>query len=384
MRRLLPIVVVLIFVVPLLTISRPAAGATILEYGMYTTDPGSTMVKPPGSSTKFTQDDVAAWLWFTIAIQMNTNTTIYWIRPDGATYLFRTYSLDKFQSASYNYRGSLEIKGKDAAKYPGQWTVQVKAYDQIYGETELLKLSFTIEPVILDEKDYTWTVNEKHEIHIEQIVTNHPRGQSWTQAGQNGGPITITLSGTAQITNFKVYDYDTKQPLEPVYSKDGTKYTLGVMLKTPQTSDFKILFVYDMIGYIQNTAKDEYRVSWGLGTGVNPIPSRYTIILPAGYVIKDVGAANYTQRTENGKVVVSFSGVSPPYGAFSWWLTYRSVSATVATSTATSVATSPSSGTMGIGVLMGIVGVALVAVFVLKRQKSKPAQPLASQKTPAT
>jgi len=317
MRRILTSYVVLMLILQLFQVMSAGGVVTVISYAMYRTMPGFGLTPPPDSTTRFTQIDEAAWLWFRYKTTTETNITARWIRPDGILYSSESSTL---KSGDWTSRRKLEIRGTKAANYLGKWIVKISA-NEGWGEYELFQQSFTIDAATSAEKDIFIIVNEKQELHVEMVAAYHTRGESW-QVIENFYYLPRFSPKRGRIINLTVSDFETREMLEPDLVDSEDWYQLRVLFKRPKIGDFKLLYTFDWVDMVKNLGGGQYRLEFEAYTYRGPILQRFTVKLPPRGSLVSFGGANYTQVREEGRVVLTFESISPPVGKSQWWVSY--------------------------------------------------------------
>lgn len=290
------------------------------------------------------------WRWSLVQDTQRTGTAATLVGGVGYDFFVLTLRYDQISVAV----GST-IKGlaRSGIRYDGQ-TYNDNVPDRGYPSVQVR------ETVFYEEKDFTFAIDNNHQIHAEMIETLHTRGNDSSQVG-------LFNIGNGQVLNLRVYDYESKQELAAILEKRGDVYYFGAKLVPPRAGDLKFLLVFDWMGYVKQD-REEYRLALNWQTGGHPMPQRFTVKLPVGYYLTRFEGSSFDMSNEGGRIVVAFAGVSVPGSGFSWSLSYKSLSA----STDTTTVAGSDSIQRNVGIIVGATlatCVVLVGAIALKRRR---------------
>ena len=94
----------------------------------------------------------------------------------------------------------------------------------------------------------------------------------------------------------------------------------------PQGYGYKFGYNFDLASEF-GTIGNNFTLTLNWQTDVYPLPQKVVVVLPQGFdfVALQGDPTDYTKKTENGGVSVSFEGTAPPNGGFYWTIVYAEI-----------------------------------------------------------
>jgi hypothetical protein len=265
----------------------------------------------------------------------------------------------RYEDVSVSRGAIVKLLARSGIRYEG------KVYNDYTPEKGTVQVQVQ-ETHVYAEKDFTFTINENHDLQVEIIETYHTRDEKQSQVGR------FSIKG-GQVLNLRVYDYETREELPPIFEKEGDTYYLGAKLNPPRAGDFRILLTFDWIGYVTRK-QDEYFLALNWHTDLYPMPQRFVVKLPIGYEIARAEGMSYAASKENDRTIAKFSGVASPNEGFAWSLSYRPVSARTEMTTTTIPAQPQNYMSVFLAICLVLCAIILV-VSMRTRKRTVPERP---------
>jgi hypothetical protein len=263
----------------------------------------------------FTQDDRAAYAYFTAALA-TANVTWLWYDPDGQLFLNTTQDL-QCAVAPCTYVYSLGIRNSQASARLGVWTMTLQS-----GGLNLYSDHFVIVPVILQDDYWAFTVTKSAPPHIhgDLTVTIHPSNGTWSS-------YLVYLPFAANITARESNSSRTLQ-----VATDNRTGRVVLNLGGARSDGYQFMLSFDLANGLWGIGAGVFVFQWqesGWGTfsdGYHPVPGSFNITLPANATFLDATGINTVTLAPSitgSSKLVGFRTVLLPDQSFGWTLLYH-------------------------------------------------------------